>query len=91
MNERRDSVFAKENSLVEVLYVEPSFQESLNVKSLIPRSRYIRMNDMNNIMCYVSYDMFHVKYFMCFLQNNKFDDACYTHGITFQIRIWHFY
>ena len=31
-----DSVFAKAHSLVEVLYVEPSFLGSINVKSMIP-------------------------------------------------------
>ena len=31
-------VFAKEGSLVEVPYVEPSFLGSLDVKSMIPRS-----------------------------------------------------
>ena len=55
MNEA-DSVFANEDSVVEVPYVEPSFFESLNVKSMIPRSNGIRMNDMNNVMCYVNYD-----------------------------------
>ena len=46
-----DSVFAKEGSLVEVPYVEPSFLGSLNVKFMIPRSHGIRMNDMHNVMC----------------------------------------
>ena len=59
MNEA-DSVFAKADSLVEVKYVEPSFLESHNVKSMIPRSHGIRMNDMNNIMCYMNYDMCYV-------------------------------
>ena len=36
MNEA-DSVFAKEGSLVKVVYVEPSFLESLKVKSMITR------------------------------------------------------
>ena len=51
MNET-DSLFAKANSLVGVLYVERSFLGSLNVMSMIPRSHGIRMNDMNNVMCY---------------------------------------
>ena len=72
MNEA-DSVFAKADSLVEALYVEPSFSGSLNVKSMIPRSHGILMNDMNNVMCYI---------------NVKYDDACYSHGITFLIQIW---
>ena len=36
-----DSVFAKEGSLVEVQYVDPSFLESLNVKFIVPRSHGI--------------------------------------------------
>ena len=81
-------VFAKSNSLVEVPYVEPSFLGSRNFKSMIPRSHGIRMNDMNNVMCYMNYDMCYVKYVMCCLQNDKFDDACYTQGMTFQMQIW---
>ena len=86
MNEA-DSVFAISDSLIKVPYVETSFLGSLNVKSMIPRSLGIRMNDMNNVMCYMNYDMFYVKYVMCCLQNNKFDNACYTHRMTFQIHI----
>ena len=55
-----DSLFAKSDSLVEVPYVEPSFLGSLNVKSMTPRSHGIRMNDMNNIMCYRNYDVCYV-------------------------------
>ena len=40
MNEA-DSMFAKAESLVEVPYVKPSFLESLDVKSMIPRSHGI--------------------------------------------------
>ena len=40
MNEA-DSMFAKEDALVEVPYVEPSFLQSHNVKSMIPRSHGI--------------------------------------------------
>ena len=50
MNEA-DSVFANEESLVEVPYVEPLFLESLNVMSMIRRSYGIWINDMNNVMC----------------------------------------
>ena len=53
-------MFAEADSLVDVPYVVPSFLESLNVKSMIPRSHGIRMNDMNNIMCYMNYDMCYV-------------------------------
>ena len=59
MNEA-ESVFAKEGSLVDVPYVEPSFLGSLNVKSMIPRSHGIRINDLNNVMCYMNYDMCYV-------------------------------
>ena len=59
-----DSVFSKAESLGEVPYVEPSFLGSLNVKFMIPRSHGIRMNDMNNVMCYMNYDMCYVKYVM---------------------------
>ena len=54
MNEP-DSVFAKVDSLVEVPYVEPSFWGCLDVKSMIPRSHGIRMNDMKEVMCYMQY------------------------------------
>ena len=73
-------MFFKKGSLVEVPYVETSFLGSLNVKSMIPRSLGIRMNDMNNIMCYV-YAI------VCCVKNVKYDDACYFHGITFLIQI----
>ena len=58
MNEA-DYVLAKAYSLVEVPYVEPSFLGSLNVNSMISRSLGIRMNDMNNVMCDINYDMFY--------------------------------
>ena len=59
MNEA-DSVFAKADSLVQIPYVEPSFLGSLNVKYMIPRSHGILMNYMNNVMCYMKYDMCYV-------------------------------
>ena len=46
-------VFAKEVSLVEVPYVESSFLESLNIKSMIPRSHGILMKDIKEVMCYM--------------------------------------
>ena len=55
-----DSVFAKSYFLVEVPYVGPSLLGSLNVKSMIPRSHGIQMNDLNNVMCYMNYDMCYV-------------------------------
>ena len=60
MNEA-DSVFAKEGSLVKVSYVEPSFLGSLDVKSMIPRSYGIGMNDMKNVMYYMQYVMYYVQ------------------------------
>ena len=86
MNEAK--VFAKANSLVEVRYVETSFLGSLNVKYMILRSHGIQMNDMNNVMCYMNYDMCYVYDVVCCVQNVKYDDACYSHGITFLIQIW---
>ena len=59
MNEA-NYVFANEDSLKEVPYVETSFLGSLNVKSMIPRSHGIRMNYMNIVMCYMNYDMCYV-------------------------------
>ena len=77
MNEA-DFVFAKEGSIVKVPYVEPSFLGSLNVKSRIPRSHGIQMNDMKNVMCYRNYDMCYVYAVVCCVQNVKYDDACYS-------------
>ena len=90
MNEA-DSVFAKVDSLVEVSYVEPSFLGSINVKSMIPRSHGILMNDMNNVMCYMNYNICYVYVVVCCVQNVKYDDACYSRGITFPILIWQVY
>ena len=59
MNET-DSVFAKEVSIVEVQYVEPSFLGILDLKSMIPRSHGIWTNDMKNVMCYMQYVMCYV-------------------------------
>ena len=90
MNEA-NSLFAKVDSLVEIPYVEPSFLGSLNVNSMIPRSHGIRMNDMENVMCYRNYDMCYVYAVVCYVQNVKYDDSCYCHGITFLIQIWKAY
>ena len=80
MNEA-DSVFSKEGSLVDVPYVEPSFFGSINVKSMIPRSHDIWKNDVNYVIWYV-------QYVMCCLQNDKYDDAYYSHDMTFLNQIW---
>ena len=52
-----------------VPYVEPSFFGSLNVKSMIPRSHGIGINDMKNIMCYTNFDMRYVYVVVCSVQN----------------------
>ena len=82
MNEA-DSVFANEYSLVEVPYVETSFLGILNVKSMIPRSHGILLNDMNNVMCYMNYDMCFVYAVVCYVQNVKYDGACYSHELLY--------
>ena len=82
---KADSLFANEDSLVEVPYVEPSFLGSLNVKSMIPRPHGILISVMNNVMCYMNYDMFYVYVVVCCVHNVKYDGACYSHGITFLI------
>ena len=80
-------MFAKADSVIEVLHIEPSFFGSLNVKSMIPRSHGIKMNDMNNVMCYRNYDMCFLYAIVCCVQNVKYDDACYSHRITFLIQV----
>ena len=86
MNEA-DSVFAKEGFLVEFPYVETSFLGSLVVNSMIPRSHGIWTNDMKNFMCYMQYVMCYVQDVMCCVQQDKYEDACYSYGITFLIKI----
>ena len=83
-----DSIVAKADSLVEVPYVEPWFFEILNVKFMIPMSHGIRMNDINNVMCYRNYGMWYVYDVVCCVQNVKYDYVCYSHGIIFLIKIW---
>ena len=80
-----DSVFAKEGSLVEVPYVEPSFLGSPDVNSMIPRYHGKWTNYMKNVMCYMQYVMFYMQDVMCCVQYDKYDDACYSHGMTFLI------
>ena len=53
MNEQADSVYANEDSLVQVPSVEPSFLGCLNVMSMIPRSHGISMNDIKEVMCFM--------------------------------------
>ena len=64
MNEA-ESYFTNEGSLFEVPYVEPSFLESIDVKSMIPRSHGIWTNDMQNAMCYMLYVMCYVQDVTC--------------------------
>ena len=54
---------------------------------MIPRSHGIRMNYMNNVVCYMNYDMCFVYVVVCYVQNVKYDGACYYHGITLLIEI----
>ena len=54
---------------------------------MIQMSNGIQMSNMNNVMCYRNYDMCHVYTVVCCVQNDKYDDACYYHGITFLIQI----
>ena len=86
MNEA-DSVFAKVDSLVEVPCVEPSFLGCFNVKSIIPRSHGIRINDMNKVMCYRTYDTLYVYAVLCYVQNIHYDYVYYSHGIVYLIQI----
>ena len=87
MNEA-NSVFDKQGSLVEVPYVETSFLGSLDVKFMIPKFHGIWTNDMQNAMCYMQYVMCYVQDVMCCVKYDKYDDACYSHGMTFLIQIW---
>ena len=46
------------------------------------------MNLIKDVMCYMLCDTCYVYNFMCCVQYDKFDDACYSHGMTFLIQIW---
>ena len=87
MNEE-DFVFVKQGSLVEIPYVEPLFLGSLDIKSMLLRSHGIWMNYMKNVMFNMQYFMCSVQDVVCFVQYDKYDDECYSHGITFLIQIW---
>ena len=41
------------------------------------------MNDMKDVVFYMQHDMCYVSAVVCCVQNVKYDDACYSHGITF--------
>ena len=53
-----------------------------------PRSHGISANDMKKVMCCMQYVICYMQDGMCCLQYNKYDDACYSHGMTFLIQIW---
>ena len=84
MNEE-ESVFSKEGSLVEATYVDPLFFESVDVNSMIPRSHGIWRNDMKSVMSYMQYFMCFAQDVMICVQYDKYDNACYSHGMTFLI------
>ena len=42
---------------------------------------------MNNIMCYMNYDILYVYAVVCYVQTVKYEDTCYSHGITLLIQI----
>ena len=42
---------------------------------------------MKNVMCYMQYVMCSVQDVMCCVQYDMYDDACYSHGLTFLIKI----
>ena len=43
---------------------------------------------MKDVMFYMQNDMCYVYYVMCCVQYDMYDDACYSHGMTFLIQIW---
>ena len=79
MNEA-NSVFAKEGSLVEVPYVETSFWEVL-----MSSPWFQSLMEFERMIWNTWYDMWNM---LCCLQNDKFDDACYTHDMNFLVQIW---
>ena len=52
-----DSVIANEDFQVEVPSIEPSFLWCINIKSMVPRSHVIWMNDIREALCYMLYAM----------------------------------
>ena len=45
-------------------------------------------NDMKYVMCYMQYVMCYVYDVTCCVQYDTYDDACYSHGMTFLNLIW---
>ena len=80
------SMLAKADSLLEVPYVEPHFGKSW-CQVHIPWSHGIQTNDMHHVMCYMNYNMCFVYVVVWCVQNVKDDGACYSHGLTFLIKI----
>ena len=78
------SVFANEDSLVEVPYFGPSFWKVLISSPRFPSlMAYIWMIwKMQGAICYV---LWYVLYedVMCYVQYNIYNNACYSHGMTF--------
>ena len=62
---KADSVFSNEGSLVEVPSFEPSFLGCLDVKSMIPRSHGIWMNDIKEVICYMQNVLYAIWYVLC--------------------------
>ena len=73
-----NSMFAKVDSLVDVLNVEPSFLKIVNVKSMIPRSHGILINYMNHVMYYMNNNMCSVYTVVCCVQNVMYDGSLMT-------------
>ena len=46
------------------------------------------MGVIKDVMCYMLYYMCYVYDVMYCVQYDKYDDACYSHGMTFIIQIW---
>ena len=54
-----------EDSLVEVPSIEPSFLWCIDLNSMIPRSHGIRMNDIEEVMCYIQNMLYTIWYVLC--------------------------
>ncbi len=83
MNEA-DSVFAKEGSLVEVPYVEPSLWEVLMSSPWfqgLMTYEWIIWKKLCVIFYFIWYVLY--EYVMCCVQYYKYDYSCYSHGMTF--------
>ena len=86
-----DSVFSNADSLVEVPNVEPSFwkvlMSSLWFKGLMAYEWMIWKK-----LCVICYVLWYVLYedVTCCVQYDFYDDACYSHGMTFLIQFGKF-